>query len=390
MDTVKFLIFDVAIGKPKEITGFFTFELSKLPEVEFITKPSDDFYILLCPISNFYWFPILDTEDTHSTKLWSMDQQILSDLRNKKCGLLYIIDTESFGIIPYIGLKHSPNVLTLINKTAEFLQIDRDLISYSDNNYKLPKLLVKSGITSIWCNLLEVLNKPEKVEHVIRNIKNKSKRNNKFLYLGGKPRDFRLKFLNRVLKIPDFETNSLITTGTGSVYDEVDKKIVTIPAKILDYVDIQLPYGLDDGKALSINLEFHTNTYINIIPMSHFYRNHSRIDINEKLFKPIICLQPFIILGEPELLKSLHELGYKTFDKWINEDYDLMLDDNERLEFIVNEVKRLNSLSYDELTEMLSEMLPILEHNANLHKRKVTTLYNQKKILEEIKNKYNI
>ena len=101
-------------------------------------------------------------------------------------------------------------------------------------------------------------------------------------------------------------------------------------------------------------------------------------------------MQPFIILGEPELLKSLHELGYKTFDKWINEDYDLILDDNERFEFVVNEVKRLNSLSYDELTEMLSEMLPILEHNANLHRSKVNTLYNQKKLLEQIKNKYNI
>lgn len=390
MDTVKFLIFDITIGKPKELTGYFTSALSKLAEVEFITKPSSDFYILLCPIANFYWFPVTETEDTRSVKLWSMDQQILSDLRNKKCGLLYVIDMEAFGIIPYIGIKNSPDVLSLINKTAEFLEIDRDLISYSDTNYKLPKILARSGITSIWCSLFEVLNKPEKTDHIIRNIKNKTKRNNKFLYLGGKPRDFRLKFLNRVLKIPGFEDNSLITTGAGAVFDEVEKRVIYIPAKILDYTDIHTPNGLDEKEAASINLEFHTNAYINIIPMSHYYRNHSRIDINEKLFKPIICMQPFIILGEPELLKSLHELGYKTFDKWINEDYDLILDDNERFEFVVNEVKRLNSLSFDELTEILSEMLPILEHNANLHRSKVNTLYNQKKLLEQIKNKYNI
>lgn len=388
MTTVKFLIFDITIGSPKEVTGYFTSALSKLPDVEFITQPSSDFYILLCPITNFYWFPVVNTEDTRSIKLWSMNQQILSDLRNKKCGLLYVIDMEAFGIIPYTGLKNSPDVLALINKTADFLDIDRDLVSYTDTNYKLPKILAKSGITSIWCNLFEVLNKPEKVDYVIKNIENKVKRNKKFLYLGGKPRDFRLKFLNRVLQIPNFETDSLITTGAGSVFDE--GKIVNIPAKILDYTDIQSPNGLDEKEAASINLEFHTSAYINIIPMSHFYRNHSRIDINEKLFKPIICMQPFIILGEPELLKSLKELGYKTFDKWINEGYDLILDDNERFDFVVNEVKRLNSLTYEELSNMLKEMLPVLEHNANLHKSKVKNLHNQKLLLEQIKNKYKI
>lgn len=388
MTTVKFLIFDITIGSPKEVTGYFTSALSKLPDVEFITQPSSDFYILLCPITNFYWFPVVNTEDTRSVKLWSMNQQILSDLRNKKCGLLYVIDMEAFGIIPYTGLKNSPDVLALINKTADFLDIDRDLVSYTDTNYKLPKILAKSGITSIWCNLFEVLNKPEKVDYVIKNIENKVKRNKKFLYLGGKPRDFRLKFLNRVLQIPNFETDSLITTGAGSVFDE--GKIVNIPAKILDYTDIQSPNGLDEKEAASINLEFHTSAYINIIPMSHFYRNHSRIDINEKLFKPIICMQPFIILGEPELLKSLKELGYKTFDKWINEGYDLILDDNERFDFVVNEVKRLNSLTYEELSNMLKEMLPVLEHNANLHKSKVKNLHNQKLLLEQIKNKYKI
>lgn len=388
MTTVKFLIFDITIGSPKELTGYFTSALSKLPDVEFITQPSSDFYILLCPITNFYWFPVVNTEDTRSVKLWSMNQQILSDLRNKKCGLLYVIDMEAFGIIPYTGLKNSPDVLALINKTADFLDIDRDLISYTDTNYKLPKILAKSGITSIWCNLFEVLNKPEKVDYVIQNIENKVKRNKKFLYLGGKPRDFRLKFLNRVLQIPNFETDSLITTGAGSVFDE--GKIVNIPAKVLDYTDIQNQNGLDEKEAASINLEFHTSAYINIIPMSHFYRNHSRIDINEKLFKPIICMQPFIILGEPELLKSLKELGYKTFDKWINEGYDLILDDNERFDFVVNEVKRLNSLTYEELSNMLKEMLPVLEHNANLHKSKVKNLHNQKLLLEQIKNKYKI
>ena len=217
MTTVKFLIFDITIGKPKELTGYFTSALSKLSEVEFITKPSNDFYILLCPIQNFYWFPVIDTEDNRSVKLWSMNQQILSDLRNKKCGLLYVIDMEAFGVIPYKGVKQSPDVLALINRTADFLHIDKDLISYTDTNYKLPKILAKSGITSIWCNLFEVLNKPEKLDNVIKNIENKSKRNKKFLYLGGKPRDFRLKFLNRVSKIPDFEADSLITTGAGSV-----------------------------------------------------------------------------------------------------------------------------------------------------------------------------
>ena len=118
--------------------------------------------------------------------------------------------------------------------------------------------------------------------------------------------------------------------------------------------------------------------------------NHSIIDVNEKLFKPIVAMQPFIVFGEPKLLKSLHELGYKTFSQWINEDYDLILNDEERLVFLVKEIERLNSLTYSEWTTMLAEMLPVLQHNVDLHRSKYESLHNEKLLLEKIKNKYNI
>ena len=52
--TVKFLIFDMMLGKAREMSTWFPYFVNKLPDIEFITKPSEDFYIVLCPIQNFY------------------------------------------------------------------------------------------------------------------------------------------------------------------------------------------------------------------------------------------------------------------------------------------------------------------------------------------------
>jgi hypothetical protein len=136
-----------------------------------------------------------------------------------------------------------------------------------------------------------------------------------------------------------------------------------------------------------LNSFYHLNSYVNIVPMSYFYLSHDQLEINEKLYKPMAALQPFIVLGEVGTLKVLQDLGYKTFDKWIDESYDSTLDDDVRYKKVLNEVTRLNQLSTDDLNDMMYEMLPILIHNYELKKNR--TRRQDPDLLNKIKSMFN-
>jgi hypothetical protein len=42
--------------------------------------------------------------------------------------------------------------------------------------------------------------------------------------------------------------------------------------------------------------------------------------VTEKIFKPIVNLQPFIIVGHPGLLAYLKDKGFETYPEWFNEE----------------------------------------------------------------------
>jgi hypothetical protein len=84
--------------------------------------------------------------------------------------------------------------------------------------------------------------------------------------------------------------------------------------------------------------------------------------ISEKTFKPIACQHPFIILGSKGVLKNLRKLGYKTFYPYINEGYD-ELPTFERMEYIVKEMRRIQSFSIEEKFKWYYDIEGILKYN---------------------------
>lgn len=64
--------------------------------------------------------------------------------------------------------------------------------------------------------------------------------------------------------------------------------------------------------------------------------------LTEKLWKPILHRRPFIIAGWPGQWDYLEHLGYKTFAEYLPiPDYGKILDDNERMDAVVTNVKYL-------------------------------------------------
>ena len=99
----------------------------------------------------------------------------------------------------------------------------------------------------------------------------------------------------------------------------------------------------------------------NIVTETVFY--HKKLHLTEKIFKPIVVQRPFILVGAPGNLAYLKTYGFKTFDRWIDESYDLEEDDDKRIQMIVDEIEKLSNLSWDETLAMYEEMREVLEHN---------------------------
>lgn len=103
------------------------------------------------------------------------------------------------------------------------------------------------------------------------------------------------------------------------------------------------------------------NSFMHLVNETVFYDN--KLHLTEKIFKPIIALRPFILVAAPGNLAYLKSYGFRTFDTWIDEEYDLIQDYDTRLEFIVKQVEQLCALSSRQLQNLYLDMQDTLKFN---------------------------
>jgi hypothetical protein len=120
---------------------------------------------------------------------------------------------------------------------------------------------------------------------------------------------------------------------------------------------------ISSNSSAEYNSDDFVNTSISVVLETTF--DH-RIHLTEKTLRPIACGHPFIIANGPGCLKLLRHYGFKTFHPYINESYDNIVDDSERLSLIVEEMKRLSLLDKKELDQLLKSCQHIVEHNKHL------------------------
>jgi hypothetical protein len=88
-----------------------------------------------------------------------------------------------------------------------------------------------------------------------------------------------------------------------------------------------------------------------------------RIHLTEKTLRPIACGQPFILAAGPGSLKLLKDYGFKTFDPFIDESYDNIQNDQERLNAVVAAMKKIEQLSSFDRQQVLTCCREIAEFN---------------------------
>ena len=100
-----------------------------------------------------------------------------------------------------------------------------------------------------------------------------------------------------------------------------------------------------------------------VVAETVFY--YPKLHLTEKIFKPIVHRRPFLLVAAPGNLAYLKSYGFKTFDRWIDESYDTIEDDDLRIEAVTRELAKLCKLSKAELEAMHDEMQEVLDYNFN-------------------------
>ena len=87
--------------------------------------------------------------------------------------------------------------------------------------------------------------------------------------------------------------------------------------------------------------------------------------LSEKSYKPFISGMPFVTFGQTGTVKALRKQNYNCYDKWINHDYDDIIDDAERFQAALDETIRLSLIPKETWSAMLNDMLPYIKSNAD-------------------------
>lgn len=105
-------------------------------------------------------------------------------------------------------------------------------------------------------------------------------------------------------------------------------------------------------------------TFLNLVNETH--NPDDLTFVTEKTYRTISHCRPFIVNGDNHTLRYLHELGFKTFDKFWDESYDHATSDFDKIDKITKIVMSLCDKSSTELLDMFEDMIPVLEHNLNI------------------------
>lgn len=113
----------------------------------------------------------------------------------------------------------------------------------------------------------------------------------------------------------------------------------------------------------SIDLDNSKQAFVQIVTETDFYKD--KLHLTEKVFKPIVAGQPFLLLAGRGNLAYLREYGFKTFGDYWDESYDTIADPSERVGAVVKIIEDLSNLTHTQQQNMRKDMQPIIEHNFN-------------------------
>jgi hypothetical protein len=222
-----------------------------------------------------------------------------------------------------------------------------------------------------------------------------------FPYFGSKQHDFKYNFINEfdfkykilcynrrahahrkilvynILQNELLKDNTLFSLGYEQQYnDKITKEIIAGYTENLEEANdifnyfTNLKEDISFDKNINLNrdiigksfvLDDYKKTFVSLV--TETLASNDTLFFSEKTYKPIAAQHPFIILGNPNSLKYLKSIGFKTFDKWWDESYDEESNFKIRLEKIICILKDICNKPFEELYKIRKEMNDVCIYN---------------------------
>lgn len=151
--------------------------------------------------------------------------------------------------------------------------------------------------------------------------------------------------------------------------------IINLPPLYLDTRDLVTNRAEIDQSSRKL----YENTYVSLVAETNYYTCHSGFEpsrfMSEKTFKPILFKHPFVYISTPGMISAIKQIGYQTFNPIIDETYDTIQNDGDRMLAIIEETRRLCKLKPEQLTEFLNSAREVCEYNFRVLKSRTQHTY---------------
>lgn len=291
--------------------------------------------ILFCDQTNY---PLLNKVKVMSN-LSQVKEYLQSSRNNKLIFLDYlegnatIIDSlSSVGLDKYIDLNQLLVISSGDFENGVFVNLDSFIELTGNNPYN--QIIAANNFEKIY----EKIDKPYK-----------------FLFLNSKPKPHRYRSVQLLKEV------GLLHHALWTFIHENQ----TLPAEYKDPLNGQIKEVYINQTAHNMSWpegllfsQLYIDTYFSVVTETNF---HIPKDFRtEKIYKPLMIGHPFIVVSNYHFYQGLHNLGFKTFGHLIDESFDDIYDNANRLEKII---ATINNLCNSNLQDFLNEAKPICDYN---------------------------
>jgi hypothetical protein len=332
-------------------------------------------------IPNVLYF---DYEKPKNSLFDFLSPKYLKDLKKEKAFLMIDSSLEGYHEDWIFNFFHkecekrgiSPNQIIYVTGNSIVEERYKNWLKLNPQEIKinpLPYSHFENDVYREAIKLKELNGLPDIIKHIEYKSKNEIKL---FNNLNRKPREHRT-----FLYIHLYEHN-LLNSGLVSMNQFDAEGIIyflnrEIEYKLTQEVKKTLPALINNKSNMDGNSDYYINrlmpdicldTWVSLVSETGYRDNEGTVFLSEKIFKPVACMHPFVVVGNKNSLVEFRKLGYESFSNWIDEDYDTK-DDTQRIYAAVDAIEQVdrieNKLSwYKDMEEVLKHNFRILERNA--------------------------
>jgi hypothetical protein len=187
-------------------------------------------------------------------------------------------------------------------------------------------------------------------------------------------RSYRIYFVSKLKELGLLDHGQVSFNVTDNLFDDWQDEVADPNSKLSEHAKQHAEHHLTNIDKLvidnpqlpgsaSADIPRGNDAFWHIVTETVFY--YDKLHLTEKIFKPIVSKQPFMLLAAPGNLAYLKNYGFKTFDSVIDESYDSIQDNDLRTEAVVRQLYWYCNLSLGEKTDIIKQLEPIIEHNFN-------------------------